>query len=302
MQAASRRLALKRKNLPNKYRQTKSAVSLDNEFTKSKTQQIKMELPRRGTSKWRQVQCAAKAYLKMNTDDCNPEDIKKGKDIITKVALSVGVAVAVVATIALTYLGFKRLTRSHSFGEAVIRKDFASMKRLRGNDIHPEDDFLYWAILHGPKDEKWQKQYTFLTEQHPQLIHFKGKDGLTPLHWAVNKKNTAMVNFLLEKGASPDVRSDKGNTPLHTAVYEEDLDMVKSLLEKGASPNMQNSKGNTPLHWAMRKLWFTDGEEYTHKSAIISELLSKKARFILNNKDEIPSWKPPQPLSGEEEM
>ena len=57
-------------------------------------------------------------------------------------------------------------------------------------------------------------------------------------------------------GAGADIhlntQDDSGLTPLHTAVDEENVALVKYLLERGASPNLEDFGGNTPLQLAIR--------------------------------------------------
>ncbi len=72
--------------------------------------------------------------------------------------------------------------------------------------------------------------------------------GWTPLNHACYEGSTAVVRFLLGKGAdvnAPDI-SD-GWTPLRTACNQHCLDIAQLLLEGGADANKADIDGRTPL-------------------------------------------------------
>lgn len=45
-------------------------------------------------------------------------------------------------------------------------------------------------------------------------IDLKGDMGFTALHYAYDNKHLGVVNFLLERGASPDIKNEFGKIPL----------------------------------------------------------------------------------------
>ncbi|AAV50367.1 ankyrin containing protein [Acanthamoeba polyphaga mimivirus] len=51
------------------------------------------------------------------------------------------------------------------------------------------------------------------------------------------------VQFLLEKGANPNIQDNSGNTALHYAVKRHEFEMVEILLRYNASPEIINKKG-----------------------------------------------------------
>jgi hypothetical protein len=75
-------------------------------------------------------------------------------------------------------------------------------------------------------------------------------DGLTPLHWALACKETAIMALLLDRGSPVDVRSHEGATPLMNAVQGANLDQVQFLLDHGADVNARDWRGFTSLHRA----------------------------------------------------
>jgi ankyrin repeat protein len=77
-------------------------------------------------------------------------------------------------------------------------------------------------------------------------------DGSTPLHWAVYRKDAALVDRLLDRGADPSVSNRFGSSPLAEAVKTADAAIVGMLLDAGADPDMTNLDGQTPLMLAAR--------------------------------------------------
>lgn len=115
-----------------------------------------------------------------------------------------------------------------------------------------------------------------LTEAHP--------DGMTALHWAVQRRDLAMTDLLLDAGADASAANRTGAKPLYLAAQNGDApilarlleagedanavltaegetvlmlashtgnpEAVKLLLDRGADPNVQQVRGQTALMWA----------------------------------------------------
>jgi uncharacterized protein len=109
-------------------------------------------------------------------------------------------------------------------------------------------------------------------------------DGMTALHWAVERRDLPMMNVLLEAGAKHDLTNRTGARPLYLAATNGDAaaiarlldagedanalltaegesvlmltsqtgnaEAVKVLLDHGANPNTQQLRGQTALMWA----------------------------------------------------
>lgn len=108
----------------------------------------------------------------------------------------------------------------------------------------------------------------------PEGIDVKDKDeGRTGLHWAVSEGHIAMVKYLLERGANPNVSDNIGWTPLMSACSMGRQDIAEALIEKlKESPSsfkidQKNNGGCTALHYAASK----------GHSAIIAMLLKEGA-------------------------
>jgi ankyrin repeat protein len=61
-----------------------------------------------------------------------------------------------------------------------------------------------------------------------------------PLHFAVLKERAEMVTLLLELGADPGAKDDRGNTPLNYASPKMDRKIAGALIAAGASPSEQS--------------------------------------------------------------
>jgi ankyrin repeat protein len=82
------------------------------------------------------------------------------------------------------------------------------------------------------------------------LVNAFAADGFYPLGLAAFFGHRAIVEFLLKNGA--DVKTSARNaqkvTALHGAVARRDVEIVKMLLQAGADPNARQERGFAPLH------------------------------------------------------
>ena len=94
-----------------------------------------------------------------------------------------------------------------------------------------------------------------------------GKDGMSVMHIAADNGDTAMVQYLMTKGMSVNIRNKEDETPFMYAVAGDHKDTVSALAKAGAKINVQSRDGMTPLMIAL-----------LHKNlAISSWLLKNKA-------------------------
>jgi outer membrane protein OmpA-like peptidoglycan-associated protein len=85
---------------------------------------------------------------------------------------------------------------------------------------------------------------------------------------AVQKGDTPMVQSLLDKGVSPNLKADDGKSILMLAAYLGHTDIAKLLVDKGADVNAKDNDGKTALMYAaqtgnieMAKLLLENGAE-----------------------------------------
>lgn len=105
------------------------------------------------------------------------------------------------------------------------------------------------------------------------------KYGWTPLMYAVYYRYIQVTEFLLEKGADPNLQSTSrytsslpaGTTALHLAAYYGLEDQVKALAKKGAKAGLKDENGKTALDFA---------EQYGFTG--VRDILTKKAPLAIS--------------------
>lgn len=71
----------------------------------------------------------------------------------------------------------------------------------------------------------------------------------TALHVASLRGHRSIVQLLLKRGASVNIKNKLKQTPLHLACQYNHQDIVMLLIEYGARVNCKDERGNTPLHF-----------------------------------------------------
>ena len=127
--------------------------------------------------------------------------------------------------------------------------------------------------------EKSLEMITLLVEAGADVNQLEDSfDGYSPLICAVQNHMVKVVNFLLQSGADPNIRSIRtGRSAIWFAL---DKEMYNILISSGADINSQDHDGNTLLYEAIRNGWTYEQVEF---------LLEKGADpNRKNNNDETP--------------
>jgi ankyrin repeat protein len=83
-------------------------------------------------------------------------------------------------------------------------------------------------------------------------VNTTGKDGITPLIWALIKENKTGFRHLLVKGAKPNLQVLQGESALSFAAKNSDPDFLRIVLKHGGNPNLVNPRTNqTPIYDSM---------------------------------------------------
>ncbi len=77
--------------------------------------------------------------------------------------------------------------------------------------------------------------------------------GDTGLHIVTARRDVLWVQFLLQRGANPNIRNNKGIAPLQLATSLGFVDGVEELLKRGAQVNVTDPTGETPLMAAVHQ-------------------------------------------------
>ena len=119
---------------------------------------------------------------------------------------------------------------------------------------------LLWPAL---AQAQFSDSYNFLKAIRDQdgakVMEFLGKPGSTivntrdvttsqtALHIVTARRDSSWMQFLLAKGANPNLTDGTGSTPLMLAAQLRFVEGAQALLEKGAQVDKANSSGETPL-------------------------------------------------------
>ena len=76
-------------------------------------------------------------------------------------------------------------------------------------------------------------------------VNSRDQEGMTPLHYAVDRCLVEAVSLLIEHKADLDAQNKEGETPLMMAVTCEHENMVKLLIESGAKKEIKNNDGSS---------------------------------------------------------
>lgn len=92
------------------------------------------------------------------------------------------------------------------------------------------------------------KVQSLITAPGSTLINQRDpSSGEMALHIVTRNRDTGWMNFLLQRGASPDVRDRDGNTPLILAATLGYTDGLRVLLARKPNVNAANNQGETAL-------------------------------------------------------
>ncbi|XP_014230836.1 ankyrin-1-like [Trichogramma pretiosum] len=109
---------------------------------------------------------------------------------------------------------------------------------------------LHLAVCHGHKKvARW-------------LLSCVNETGSTSLHLPCHRPDNDSANALLESSYKKyqlvhiNAQDKSGRTPLHWALHKDAKNMVEWLLRKGADPNLPDKNGSTPLHVICKRICF----------------------------------------------
>ncbi len=77
--------------------------------------------------------------------------------------------------------------------------------------------------------------------------------GYSALHVAAGFAKPESIKALVQAGADPNIKDNRGETPLFYALISGDLPPIRALLDAGADPVAANNEGVTPLEKAYRQ-------------------------------------------------
>jgi ankyrin repeat protein len=98
-------------------------------------------------------------------------------------------------------------------------------------------------------EHRWRyvRESVWIVLRHGAHANVQSNEKVTPLHFALVKRELAVTRVLLEHGADVNAQDRDDQTPLYWAQGEE---VSRVLLEHGADANALDIKGRTLLHQA----------------------------------------------------
>ncbi len=105
-----------------------------------------------------------------------------------------------------------------------------------------------YNFLKAVKDRDGDEASKFLSRPGSVIINTRDHStGQTALHIVVERRDNTWLQFLLQKGANPNLSDKEGVTPLHLATQLRFVDGVRTLLGKNAKVDESNKQGETAL-------------------------------------------------------
>jgi ankyrin repeat protein len=159
--------------------------------------------------------------------------------------------VPIAATVVLGAAGTSRVA-STPIADAAQRGDVGTVKKLIAEGVSvnaAQGDGM--TALHWAADRGDSALTAVLLRAKANVRATTRIGAYTPLHIAARTGNPAVVRALLEAGSDVKTTTTSGATALHFAAAAGNPDAVAALLEKGADPNARESQwGQTPLIFA----------------------------------------------------
>ena len=111
-----------------------------------------------------------------------------------------------------------------------------------------------YVFLKAVKERDGQKVQGLISSPGSIVINTRDQsNGDSALHYLVRDRDLIWLNFLLGRGARPDVQNRQGETPLTLAAQLGWTDGAELLLARRASVDLGNNRGETPLILAVHK-------------------------------------------------
>ncbi|KAM0487202.1 hypothetical protein ACHAPX_000472 [Trichoderma viride] len=108
-------------------------------------------------------------------------------------------------------------------------------------------------LVYAIQTENLSQMYRLLTrEPKPADVHLRNSKGKTPLWWAVSHKKIAAIQLLVEHGANVNEPYEDGSTPLLNAIRQKCSTIAHLLIGLGADLNIKKPDKSTLLIEAIR--------------------------------------------------
>jgi len=136
---------------------------------------------------------------------------------------------------------------------AIYRKDYAALSGLTPAEINASDEDGRTPLMHAVLEEDADPSLVRLLIDRGADVNAADRDEQwTALHFAARSGTEAIVDVLLDAGATVDPVNLFGNTPLWESITrpKSNIAVVKKLVRRGADPRKRNNLGVSPIDLA----------------------------------------------------
>ncbi len=154
----------------------------------------------------------------------------KGKSTILLIGLLIFLSSATAAQEGFWRPDYEGIKRAVELRDSLRVRDYLQYNKILAN----ANDSTRWTLLHMTAGNGDVESARFLLEYGASL-DVKSKSGLTPLHEAIRKGNSKVAMLLIAHGANINLEDSKGTTPLKMAIDLGRKDIAEALQRKGAT-------------------------------------------------------------------
>ncbi|KAK0150675.1 Ankyrin repeat family A protein 2 [Merluccius polli] len=131
-----------------------------------------------------------------------------------------------------------------------IKQSTTLTNKHRGNEVSSTPLLVHSLSIHQLAA---QGEMVFLASRIEQetVINLQDEEGFTPLMWAAAHGQIAVVEFLLQNGADPNLLAKGRESALSLACSKGYTDIVKMLIDCGVDVNEYDWNGGAPLLYAV---------------------------------------------------
>ncbi|XP_030910005.1 ankyrin repeat family A protein 2 isoform X3 [Melopsittacus undulatus] len=131
-----------------------------------------------------------------------------------------------------------------------IKQSTTLTNKHRGNEVSTTPLLVNSLSVHQLAAQG-EMLYLATRIEQENVINHKDEEGFTPLMWAAAHGQIAIVEFLLQNGADPQILGKGRESALSLACSKGYTDIVKMLLDCGVDVNEYDWNGGTPLLYAV---------------------------------------------------
>jgi len=149
----------------------------------------------------------------------------------------------------------RKIRRKYNKSKHILkkyRKSKRNTRKKRGGLVNDEEqivEYIYTENIYG-MDTFISRGNLNVNTVIYKIVNLKGR---SLLYIAVGEGKKKMIKYLLEHGADPNKPTvTNGFTPLFNTILTKQHKITNILLNGGADPNIKNNKGVSPLHHAVK--------------------------------------------------